>query len=135
MSVAEEHESRSEERESLWNLVVPPATWAAHFLASYITAAIWCAKVVGRAGSLSSARTAIFVYTAVALIVLVVLGARGYRRHATGAPPHGARRHHDEDTAESRHRFLGLATFLLSALGVVAVTYAAIAALVVGTCR
>ncbi|UJR83466.1 hypothetical protein [Sandaracinus amylolyticus] len=121
----------SEERESLWNLVGPPATWAAHFLASYITAAIWCAKIAGPAGALSGARTAILVYTAVALVVLAVLGARAYRRHASGGVPPP----HDEDTSESRHRFLGLATLLLSGLGIVAVTYAAIAALFIGTCQ
>ena len=32
---------------SLWTLIVPPTVWAAHFLFSYLWAAIHCAKVGG----------------------------------------------------------------------------------------
>jgi len=57
----------AEKDQSLWLLTASPIFWAAHFLLCYLTAAIWCAKVVGLGGSLASARVAIAVYTVVAL--------------------------------------------------------------------
>ena len=32
---------------TLWTLIVPPSVWAAHFLFSYLWAAIRCAKLGG----------------------------------------------------------------------------------------
>ena len=34
-----------EEKESLWVLTAAPTIWAVHLLLSYITAAVWCAKL------------------------------------------------------------------------------------------
>lgn len=120
-----------EKRESLWILTIAPAIWAGHFMLSYLTAAIWCAKVAGRAGSLEPARVAIAVYTAVALLGIAAVGWIGYRRHSYGA----ATVPHDFDTAEDRHRFLGFATLLLASLSFVATIYVAMAALFFGSCR
>lgn len=120
----------SEARQSLWLLTASPVLWAAHFMLSYITASIWCAKVVGAGGSLQGARVAIAVYTVVALAGITTIGWIGYHRHRFGdgtAP-------HDADTHEDRHRFLGFATLLLSGLSAVATLYAALAAVFVGTC-
>lgn len=117
-----------EERESLWRLTASPVIWAAHFLLSYITAAIWCAKI---GGSLESVRIAIAVYTVVALGGIVVAGWQGFRRHRFGT----ATVPHDFDTPEDRHRFLGFATLLLSALSAVATIYVALAAVFMATCR
>lgn len=125
------HERTSEARESLWALVVPPLIWAAHFLASYITAAVWCAKAAEGFGSLGPARIAIAIYTAVALLALALLARRGWRRHGH----QGGSLPHDEDSALSRYRFLGWAAFLLSMLGLVAVAFAAITIVFVGDCR
>lgn len=114
----------------LWWLTAGPVVWAAHFLASYVTAAVWCARTVPGA-PLGGARTALFAYTAVALLAIAWLGWRGWRRHRAGhqAPPH------DEATVGDRHRFLGLATLLLCGLSFVAVGYSALAILMIGTCR
>ena len=120
-----------EKRESLWILTIAPAIWAAHFLLSYITAAIWCAKVAGRDGSLDPARIAVAVYTAVALLGILAIAAIGWRRHTYGA----ATVPHDFDTPEDRHRFLGFATLLLAALSFVATAYVALAALFLESCR
>ncbi|MGH9458113.1 MAG: hypothetical protein ACRD2J_10810 [Thermoanaerobaculia bacterium] len=123
---------RSRERTwSLWMLTVSPSLWAAHLLASYITAAIWCAKAPVRDVSLGWVRTAILVYTVVALAGIGWMTWVGWRAHRSGgdAPPH------DEDTPEDRTQFLGYATLLLSALSAVAVIYAAIVALFFGSCR
>ena len=120
-----------EKRESLWLLTVSPVIWSAHFLLSYITAAVWCAKAVGPDGSLAGARIAIAAYTAVALAGIVLTGWIGYRRHRHegGEPPH------DEDTPEDRHRFLGFSTFILSGLSAVAVVFQSLPAVFIGSCR
>lgn len=131
MSEAPEKDETGEEKQSLWLLTASPAIWSVHFLASYITAAIWCAKFAGPDGSLWLPRLAIAVYTAVALIGIGITGRLGYRRHSYGA----AAVPHDFDTPEDRHRFLGFATLLLSGLGAVATTYVALAAIFMGSCH
>ena len=119
-----------EHRESLWVLTVSPVIWTVHFLLSYATAAVWCAKMAGPDGSLWQARMAIAVYTVLALIGIGINGWIGYRRHNFGgATPH------DFDSPEDRHGFLGFATLLLSALSAAATIYVALAAVFIGTCR
>jgi hypothetical protein len=120
-----------ETRESLWLLVASPLVWAAHFLACYITAAVWCEKIVEPGDSLAGVRTAHGVYTVVALAVIFVVGVRGLRRHRRGR----AELPHDADTPEDRHRFLGFATLLLSGLSAVAVLFTSFVAVVVGDCH
>lgn len=112
-------------------LVAGPVLWAAHFLASYVTVAIWCAKVAARGEPLGAARIAVGVYTALALLGIAVVGAWGWRDHRAGRgmPPH------DADTPEDRSRFLGFATLLLAGLSAVAVAWEALAAVFVETCR
>ena len=126
-----------EERESLWLLIASPVLWAAHFLLSYCTAAIWCAKVAGPDGSLTGARIAIAAYTAIALVGIGINGWSGLRRHhhEGGEPPRGGEPPHDADSPEDRHRFLGFATLLLSALSAVAVVFEALPAVFLGDCR
>jgi hypothetical protein len=116
---------------SLWMLTIAPSIWAAHLLICYVTAAIWCAKVVSFAGPLDGVRSAIMWYTAVALAGIGVVGWAGFRRHRHGTEATT----HDLDTAEDRHRFLGFATLLLSGLSAVGVLYAALAATYFETCR
>lgn len=117
----------AEQNQSLWILTVSPVVWAIHFLACYLTAAIWCEKVDG---GLMPVRLAILGYTVVALAAIAVAGWSGLRKmnHEGGDPPH------DGDTPEDRHRFLGLSTLLLSGLSFVAVLYAAMAALFFRSC-
>jgi hypothetical protein len=111
--------------------VVSPTIWAVHFLLSYVTVSIWCAKFAGQGGSLDSARLAIALYTLLALGGIAITGWFGYRRHEYGS----ATVPHDFDTPEDRHRFLGFATVLLSALSAVAVIFAALAAVFIKTCQ
>ena len=126
-----EHAALPERRASLWKLIGGPTVWAAHFLLSYVTAAIWCAKSVVVAAPLGNARIALAAYTVVALIAIAALGWRGWRQHRWGSAslPHAAA------SAADRHRFLGFATMLLCGLSFVAVVYMAIAMSVIGTCR
>jgi len=120
----------AEENQSLLLLAASPVLWAAHFLLSYGTAAVWCAKVAGPGGSLAGGRMAIAVYTVLALGGIAVVGWRAWRRHRYGT----ATVPHDYDSPEDRHRFLGFAALLLSGLSAVAVLYAALAAVFIGSC-
>lgn len=121
----------SERRQSLWLLAASPTIWATHFMACYITAAIWCAKAEYPAGTLGAVPTAVGVFTAIGLAGIGVVGGIGWRRHdyGTAAVPH------DFDTRADRHRFLGFATVLLSGLSAVAVLYVAVVAVFFRTCR
>jgi hypothetical protein len=120
----------AEKNQSLWLLTLSPVIWAAHFLLSYGTASVWCAKVAGPGGSLGGVRVAIVIYTLVALAGIGIVGWIGYRRHSHG----DASVPHDDDTPEDRHRFLGFSTLLLSALSAVAVIYAALVVLFFRSC-
>jgi hypothetical protein len=120
-----------EKHESLWLLVASPVVWAVHFVLSYCSAAIWCAKFAGPDASLSSVRIAIGVYTLVAFCAIAAVGVLGFKRHYLA----GSTVSHDADTREGRHRFLGFATLLLSGLSAVAILYAALAAVFIGSCH
>ena len=120
-----------EEKESLWLLAVSPTIWAVHFLLCYITAAIWCAKLDGAPTMLHGVRFAIALYTALALVGIGVNGWAGWRRHRHGSETTP----HDFDSSEDRHRFLGFATLLLSALSATATLFVAMVALFFEDCR
>ena len=123
--------SLPENKESLWLLIVSPTIWAGHFLLSYITAAIWCAKFAPRDGSLQPVRWAILAYTVVALIGIALNGRSGWRRHRFGSESLP----HDFDTPGDRHRFLGFATVLLAGLSAVATVFAALVIFFFKDCR
>lgn len=118
-------------RETILVIPAAPAIWAAHFLACYVTAAIWCAKIAGRDGSLDGARWLVAGYTLAALVAIALIGARGWRLHSYG----DATVPHDYDTAADRHRFLGFSTLLLSALSAVAVVFVGMVVVFTETCR
>jgi len=109
----------SETNQSLWRLVAAPAIWAAHFTVSYATASIWCVKVADQ-NAFWQVRVAIAVYSVVALTGIAITGWIGYGECSRGA---GAL---SSDTPESRFRFFGFATLLLSALGAVAIGFNAL---------
>lgn len=120
-----------ESQQSLWRLILAPTIWAAHFLLSYITAAIWCEKVAGRDGSLGGARVAIAIYTLLALAGIGWNCWDGWRRHRH----RGGEVPHDADTPEDRHRFLGFAMMLLAGLSGIAVLFAALVVVFFSDCR
>ena len=107
----------AERDQALWILPASPVLWSLHFMACYITAAIWCGKVAGRLDAAPTLRLLIAGYTVAALAAIFAVGWKGYRAHRSGA----ARLPHDDDTPEDRHRFMGFATLLLSGLSAVAV--------------
>jgi hypothetical protein len=120
-----------EDKESLWLLTVSPTIWAAHFLLCYLTAAIWCAKFAGAESSLNGVRVAIAIYTAGALAGIIANGWVGWKRHSHALEA----TQHDFDSREGRHRFLGFATLLLSALSAIATIFVAMVALFFEDCR
>jgi hypothetical protein len=125
-----------ERHESLWMLTAAPTIWAAHFLLSYLTAAIWCAKAAGPDAGLGDVRTAIGLYTAAALGGIAIVGLAGWRRQefiTLDTPPDEIEA--GRDTAEDRHQFLAFSTVLLSALSAVATIYVALAAVFIENCR
>jgi hypothetical protein len=125
-----------ERHESLWILTAAPTIWTAHFLLSYATAAIWCAKAMGPDAGIADVRTAIGIYTVAALAGIGMVGWVGWRRQEVvglDTPPDEAEA--GRDTPEDRHQFLAFSTVLLSALSAVATVYVALGALFVENCR
>jgi hypothetical protein len=126
-----QHDPTHESRQSLWRPVLPPIIWATHFMLTYLTAAIWCAKLAGRDGPLGGARVAIAIYTLVALAGIATVGWRGLQRHTFD----GSETQHDFDSSADRHRFLGFSTALLAGLSAVATIFTALAAAFFRDCR
>lgn len=121
---------KPEHEESLWVLIIAPTIWAIHLMASYLTAAIWCAKFADSGQDFGFVRTAIGIYTLLALLGIGVTGWYAYRRHSY----RGSRTPHDADTSRDRHRFLGFAGLLLSALSGVATAFAGLVAFYFRSC-
>lgn len=121
---------RPEKHIYLWMLAAGPTVWAAHFLLSYSTAAVWCAKFAGSDGVLAPVHSAIGWYTAGALAAIAVVAVSGFRRHGHGFETH----EHDLDTPNDRHRFLGFAALLLAALSAVATIFVAVSAAFLERC-
>lgn len=100
-------------------LLFAPLVWAAHFLASYVTAAIDCA---GRAdGGLIESRGLIGAYTVIALLLIGVHAGRSLAAYrASGA---------------ERVRFVGYTGFLLALISAIAIVFAALPLLLSASCQ
>ena len=135
-------ESLPENTSYLVMVALAPTIWMTHFLVTYVTVSIWCARNGGSearsAGNmamsqvpLGSVHVLVAVYTAVALAGILLVGLSGWRRHRHGseATPH------DMDTAGDRHRFLGFATVLLAGLSFLATLGVAVSTYYFDTCR
>jgi hypothetical protein len=125
------HDEVTEDRQSLWLLTASPSIWAVHFLVSYTVGALWCGKLAGPGAGLGSVHAVIIGLALAALAGVGYTGWLGWRKHRHGGtdPPY------DRDTPEDRHRFLGFATVLLSALSAVSIVYVAVAAVLIRSCR
>ena len=116
----------------LWRVIAAPVLWALHFLACYLIAAVWCAKL-GRDAPLEGARIAVLVAT------LLALAGIGWSAH--GLWRVRARSLTDDDfefehnSPEERHRFLSHVALMLCVLSAVAVLYVAIPAIYLASCR
>lgn len=120
-----------ERHESLWWLSLSPTIWLVHFLAVYMTVAVYCAKSGAPEQGLLWTRWAILAYSLIAATGVIATGIHGYRRHRVQEEPVP----HDFDTAADRHRFIGFATVLLSGLSLVGIVFVTLPALFIDTCR
>ena len=120
-----------ESNQSLWFVIAAPLCWAAHFLVSYATVAVWCERYAGRDGSLYPARVAVAAFTAAALAGIGLIALAAWRRYQHG----GGTEAFDADTPLGRHRFIGSATLLLSALSAVATAYSALTVVFIRDCH
>jgi hypothetical protein len=75
-------------------------------------------------------RLGIIGLAVIALTGIGITGRIGWRKHSHG----NGQAPHDKDTPEDRHRFLGFATVLLSALSAIATLFVAISTLFIGSC-
>lgn len=116
----------------LWRVIAAPFIWAAHFLFSYVTVAIYCEKA-GRDAALGDIRTIVVVATIVALagIGWSTIGLwKVYGRSLTDDDFE-----FEHNVPEERHRFLSHVALMLCFLSAVAVLYVAIPMLYLSTCR
>ncbi|WCT72239.1 hypothetical protein PQ455_11360 [Sphingomonas naphthae] len=112
---------------TLWTLIVPPTTWAGHFLFSYLWAALMCAKV----GEFARFPTLFAVGTVVALVIILAAG----RIAQIQAHMEGDAAPHDSGTEIDRLRFLAMATLLLAGLSFIGVIFTALPVLFLTDCR
>lgn len=114
-------------RVTLWTLIIPPTTWAVHFLFAYIWASVHCAKT----GHFSRYPSIFWGGTVLALVVIVAAGVLAFvQSRAPGDPPP-----HEQGTDIDRLRFLAYSTYLLSGLSFVGVVFTAMPVLFIGNCR
>ncbi|EMI41536.1 hypothetical protein [Rhodopirellula sp. SWK7] len=116
---------------SLWWLTFAPLCWAVHFMASYLTTAIYCAKFDPPDGDALPVRIAVAVFTVVALTLIAWIGRTGLRVHRMGQ----ATLPHDDDTPRDEQRLIGFATLLLSLLSGIATLYTSLVFVILETCH
>lgn len=125
---------KPEHQESVWWLTLAPSLWTVHFLASYLTAAIYCEKATivpeGQSVDAWPVQLAILIYTLLALPLICLVAWHGFERHTFD----NAELPHDFDSSGDRHRFLGFATFLLAVLSAVATIFTGLVVVFVGSC-
>ena len=120
----------AEEKQTLWLLTFSPAIWTVYFIVSYIAGALRCGMAAEPGEGLGAIRLAMAALGVVALAGIGLVGRAGWRKHTYGE----GESPHDEDTPEDRHRFLGFATVLLSALSAIATIYVALVPVFIGGC-
>jgi hypothetical protein len=128
-----EQEFREEEA-SLVRITLAPTVWAVHFLLSYCTTAIFCAKLAEPQAAIEALRWGIGAATLVALGVIAWAGARSWRQWREGNED-GLIEEDAAGSGEDRHQFLGHAALLLSVISFIGVVYTALPALLAASCR
>ena len=116
----------------LWRIIVAPTIWAVHFLASYVTVAVYCEKA-GRTAALDPALVAVVVYTVAALAGIAWSSRTLWRVRGRSLTDDDFEYEHN--TPEERHRFLSHVALMLCVLSAVAVIYVTIPMLYLSTCR
>ena len=114
-------------RVTLWTLIIPPTLWAAHFLFSYLWAAVRCAKL----GSFADSPAAFAIGTVLALVLIALAGILAHIQSRIPGDPAP----HEAGTDVDRVRFLAKATLLLSGLSFAGVVFTAMPVLFLQDCR
>ncbi len=113
---------------SIWIMAAAPTLWAVHFVASYVVAAVWCAKI---GPSLVEPRWIIAWSGLACIAVILWLGITAFRRY-------GGRFAVFEEITESseagRDRFVGHVSLLLCVLSAVAIGFTVIPGFVFAAC-
>lgn len=119
----------AEEQSSLWLILLGPIVWGAHFLISYFSAAVVCAKFPE--DGLGTWRIAAAVLTVTALSLIVAIGLKAWRQWDLLDDFDWS---HHEATGEHRHEFLGHAAVLLCGASFIGVAYAGLPVIFIATC-
>lgn len=116
-------------RQRLWWITAAPSVWALHFLACYLSAAVWCEKFSATATN----RPLIWMvsaYTVVSIGLIAAIASLSYRNFREGSPPIP----YDFDDPADRTHFLGFTAFLLSVLSFIATLFTALVFLIIRSC-
>lgn len=116
----------------LWNVILAPIIWAAHFLFSYITVAIFCEKA-GRGAELADVRILVAVATVLALAGIGWISHSLWQVRGRSLTDDDFEFEHN--APEERHRFLSHVALMLCVLSAVAILYVAIPMAYLSTCR
>ncbi len=116
----------------LWRVIVSPIIWALHFVASYVTVAVYCEKA-GRDAALAPAEIAVIAYTVGALAGIGWSTVGLWRVRGRSLTDDDFEYEHN--VPEERHRFLDHVALMLCVLSAVAVLYVAIPMLYLSNCR
>jgi hypothetical protein len=116
----------------LWQVILAPVVWSAHFLVSYVGTAVYCEKV-GREAALDPVRVLVILAT-VAGLVIVGVSTRGLWK-VRGRSLTDDDFDYEYNSPEERHRFLSHVALMLSALSAIGMLYVALPAFLLDSCR
>lgn len=116
-------------RKRLWWIVLSPSVWAIHFLACYLTVAIWCAKVDPGTSS-GLLLWLVSGYTLVAVGAITAIATSSYRSFRRDDPELA----YEFDDPSDRTSFIAFTAFLLSLLSLIATLFTALALLIIRSC-
>jgi len=117
-------------RDRLWWIAAAPSAWAIHFLACYVTSAIWCEKYASD-NRMATLWLWIGGYTLIAVTAIIAVGVLSFRNFRRGDPPLP----YDFDDPTDRTHFLGFTAFLLSALSLIATGFTVLVFVLVRSCN
>ena len=117
---------------TLMKITLAPTIWAFHFVICYAATAVWCTKLTA-SGDTVTLQTWLIGVTVAALAGIVLCGIIGWRAWHKGGYGEDGHTPGIGDT-ESRKRFLGHASVLLSVVSFIGVIFVIAPVLLIGTC-
>ena len=117
---------------TLLKITLAPTIWAFHFVICYAVTAIWCTKLTAE-GDTVTLQIWLIGVTFAALVGIVLCGIVGRRAWHGGGYGEDGYTPGLGDT-ESRQRFLGHASVLLSVVSFIGVIFVILPVLLIGSC-